>query len=79
MARATASVSYPARCMLVAAMNPCPCGHAMDPDPERCRCTIVGKENYLRRVSGPILDRFDLHIEAGELDRLSGAAADYFG
>jgi magnesium chelatase family protein len=53
--------------MLVGAMNPCPCGHAMDPDQERCRCTIIGKENYLRRISGPILDRFDLHIEAAAL------------
>jgi magnesium chelatase family protein len=65
--RATGAAVLPARFMLVAAMNPCPCGHAMDPDQERCRCTIIGKENYLRRISGPILDRFDLHIEAAAL------------
>jgi magnesium chelatase family protein len=53
--------------MLIAAMNPCPCGHASDANPERCHCTLTAKENYRRRISGPILDRFDLHIEAGAL------------
>jgi magnesium chelatase family protein len=48
-------------------MNPCPCGHASDPDPERCTCTPAAKESYLRRISGPILDRFDLHIEVAAL------------
>ncbi|TMA29579.1 MAG: ATP-binding protein [Deltaproteobacteria bacterium] len=65
--RASGSAVMPARFMLLGAMNPCPCGHASDPDPERCRCTIVGKDVYLRRMSGPILDRFDLHIEARAL------------
>jgi magnesium chelatase family protein len=75
--RASGAAVLPARFMLVAAMNPCPCGHAMDPDPTRCRCTLIAKENYLRRVSGPILDRFDLHIEAGALrpQELSAAPA----
>jgi magnesium chelatase family protein len=57
--------TIPARFMLLGAMNPCPCGRAADPDPERCTCTVAAKEAYRRRVSGPILDRFDLHIEVG--------------
>jgi magnesium chelatase family protein len=64
LVRAQGSFSMPARFMLVAAMNPCPCGHASDANPERCRCTPGAKEQYRRRISGPILDRFDLHIEA---------------
>jgi len=65
--RTRASATLPSRFMLVAAMNPCPCGHAADPDPGRCRCTPLAREAYGRRVSGPILDRFDLHIEAPAL------------
>ncbi|GAC1338322.1 MAG: YifB family Mg chelatase-like AAA ATPase [Myxococcales bacterium] len=65
--RTRASATLPARFMLVAAMNPCPCGHAADPDPARCRCTPLAREAYRRRISGPILDRFDLHIEAPAL------------
>ena len=57
----------PARFMLLGAMNPCPCGHASDPEPDRCICTVPAKESYRRRISGPILDRFDLHIEVGPL------------
>src|SRR5439155_1215036 len=52
---------------LPGAMNPCPCGHASDPEPDRCICTVPAKESYRRRISGPILDRFDLHIEVGAL------------
>ena len=57
----------PSRMMLIGAMNPCPCGHASDKTPGRCRCSVPMKENYLRRLSGPILDRFDLHIEVPAL------------
>jgi magnesium chelatase family protein len=64
LVRAQGSFTLPARFMLIAAMNPCPCGHASDANPERCRCTPAAKEQYRRRISGPILDRFDLHIEA---------------
>jgi magnesium chelatase family protein len=73
--RAKGAATLPARFMVLAAMNPCPCGHAMDADPERCRCTLPGKESYLRRISGPILDRFDVHIEAPAVStrELSGA------
>jgi magnesium chelatase family protein len=65
--RLRASVALPARFMLVSAMNPCPCGHASDADPLRCRCTPAARDAYRRRVSGPILDRFDLHLEAPAL------------
>jgi magnesium chelatase family protein len=61
--RARGAALLPARFMLVAAMNPCPCGHEGDPR-GRCKCTLLQKEGYRRRVSGPILDRFDLHVEA---------------
>jgi magnesium chelatase family protein len=67
LVRAQGSFTLPARFMLIAAMNPCPCGHASDANPERCHCTLAAKENYRRRISGPILDRFDLHIEAPAL------------
>src|SRR5882672_550482 len=67
LVRAKDRASLPARFMLLAAMNPCPCGHAADQDPGRCGCTPAAKEAYSRRVSGPILDRFDLHIEVGAL------------
>ena len=58
--RASGAATLPARFMLLGAMNPCPCGHASDKDPDRCDCTITSKIAYLRRISGPILDRFDL-------------------
>jgi magnesium chelatase family protein len=67
LVRAQDRATMPARFMLLGAMNPCPCGHAADPDPDRCTCTLAAKEGYRRRVSGPILDRFDLHIEVGAL------------
>ncbi|MCB1026419.1 MAG: ATP-binding protein, partial [Microthrixaceae bacterium] len=57
VSRAHASVSFPARCLLVAAMNPCPCGSGT---PERCRCSEPALRRYARRISGPLLDRFDL-------------------
>ena len=62
IARANASLSYPARFMLVAAMNPCPCGFFTDPHHE-CLCTPVQIQRYRSRVSGPLLDRIDIHIE----------------
>ena len=67
LVRARDRATIPARFMLLGAMNPCPCGHAADPDPDRCTCTLPAKENYMRRISGPILDRFDLHIEVAAL------------
>lgn len=59
--RARAAVSYPARFLLVAAMNPCPCGEGGPPG--TCRCSDASRSRYGRRVSGPLLDRFDLRIE----------------
>ncbi len=64
VARARASVTFPARFLLVAAMNPCPCGDGGGPG--ACRCSDAARARYERRLSGPILDRFDLRIE---LDR----------
>ncbi len=62
IARAGITLSYPARFMLIAAMNPCPCGYAGD-DSRRCRCSPLQIQRYQGRVSGPILDRIDLHID----------------
>jgi magnesium chelatase family protein len=63
LARAHGAVTLPADCIVVAAMNPCPCGMAGDPDRE-CTCTAVRRTAYLGRISGPLLDRFDLRVEA---------------
>ena len=67
ISRVADQATLPARVMLIAAMNPCPCGHASDKNQNRCRCSLPMKENYLRRLSGPILDRFDLHVEVAAL------------
>jgi len=62
IARAAVSLSYPARFMLVAAMNPCPCGYATDSNNE-CTCTPQLIQKYMSRISGPLMDRIDIHIE----------------
>ena len=62
IARASMSLTYPARFMLAAAMNPCPCGWFGDPQ-RRCSCDADVVRRYLARVSGPLLDRIDLHLE----------------
>jgi magnesium chelatase family protein len=62
ISRASMSLSYPARFMLAAAMNPCPCGYCGDPR-RACSCGPLGVQRYLARVSGPLLDRIDLHLE----------------
>ncbi len=62
LARAGRSVVYPADVMLVAAMNPCPCGYHGD-RARRCRCTAHELVKYRRHVSGPLLDRIDLHVD----------------
>jgi magnesium chelatase family protein len=62
IARALASSTFPATFMLVAAMNPCPCGYLGDPR-HACKCGPLQIEKYLGRISGPLLDRIDLHIE----------------
>ncbi len=62
LARSNGTLTFPARLMLVAAMNPCPCGYYGDSARE-CRCTPGIIQRYLAKVSGPLLDRIDLHIE----------------
>jgi len=62
VSRAASSVRFPARFMLVAAMNPCPCGFLGD-GRRRCRCTPGQIQRYRSRISGPLLDRIDIHLE----------------
>jgi len=74
ISRARATVSYPARFQLVAAMNPCPCGHSGDPE-KACTCTPTERTRYAGRLSGPLLDRLDLLVRVPRLtvDELSRA------
>ena len=67
ISRAAGSITYPANLMLVAAMNPCPCGYRFDPKRE-CGCTPMSIKKYVGKISGPLLDRIDLHIEVPALD-----------
>ncbi len=60
--RASATLTYPASFMLAAAMNPCPCGRRFDPTKE-CRCTPAQVQKYMAKISGPLLDRIDIHLE----------------
>lgn len=62
ISRAAASLTYPANFMLVAAMNPCPCGFFSDPNRE-CKCSHNQIQNYVSRISGPLLDRIDIQVE----------------
>jgi len=62
ISRAATSLTYPARFMLVAAMNPCPCGYYADPSNE-CACTVPQIKRYRSKISGPLMDRIDIHIE----------------
>jgi len=62
ISRARISVDYPASFMLVAAMNPCPCGYYNHPE-KACVCSPGAVKNYLNRISGPLMDRIDLHVE----------------
>lgn len=67
IARVEMSVTFPARFMLVAAMNPCPCGYYGD-DRHECNCTVPQINRYRGKVSGPLLDRIDIHIEVPGLN-----------
>jgi magnesium chelatase family protein len=62
ISRAIGSVTFPANLMLVAAMNPCPCGFRGDPK-RGCNCSPMQVERYIGRISGPLLDRIDIHVE----------------
>ena len=62
ISRAVSTITYPSSFMLVAAMNPCPCGYLSDPKHE-CRCTYHQIHRYRSKISGPLLDRIDIHVE----------------
>jgi magnesium chelatase family protein len=76
IARAAMTLSFPARFMLAAAMNPCPCGYFNDKSRE-CMCTPPMIQRYVAKISGPLLDRIDIHIEvpAVQYKELRGGAA----
>lgn len=76
VARAAAHADYPAEFQLVAAMNPCPCGHLGDPAGS-CRCTPAASQRYRARISGPLLDRLDMHVQLPRLEM--GDFDDRFG
>jgi len=66
VSRAQGTLEFPARFTLIAAMNPCPCGNATDPE-KLCSCSPASIIKYQRKISGPILDRIDLHVEVPRL------------
>ncbi len=67
IARANGTITYPAKFMLVASMNPCPCGYYGDPFHE-CSCSQASIDKYLGKVSNPLLDRIDIHVEVQAVD-----------
>jgi magnesium chelatase family protein len=75
VSRAALQNHYPAAFQLIAAMNPCPCGHLGDPVAD-CRCTPAQVRGYRGRISGPLLDRLDMHVEFSPLTAREFAAAE---
>ena len=75
ISRAAATVTFPCRFMLVAAMNPCPCGYQGDPK-RQCQCSPQQVQRYRARISGPLMDRIDIHVEvpAVRFQELTGLA-----
>jgi len=67
VARASGTVTFPANFMLIAAMNPCPCGYFGDPVRE-CRCGSAQIQRYQKKISGPLLDRIDIHVEVPRVE-----------
>ncbi len=74
LSRAARQAEFPARCQMIAAMNPCPCGH-LGSARHRCRCTPEQVQRYQSRISGPLLDRIDLRVEVHDIspDELQAA------
>ena len=66
ISRASRQITFPANFQLIAAMNPCPCGYAFNQD-VRCQCSADAIKRYQNRISGPLLDRIDLHIDVPPL------------
>ncbi len=75
ISRVSQTSTFPANFILIAALNPCPCGYRNDPR-RQCRCSPFQIERYINRISGPLLDRIDIHIEVPPVDytELSAAA-----
>ena len=75
ISRAQGTVTFPAQFTLIASQNPCPCGFASDPD-KRCTCSAVQIARYKKKISGPLLDRIDLHVEVPRvpLEKLTEAS-----
>jgi magnesium chelatase family protein len=67
ISRALTSTTFPSKFMLLAAMNPCPCGYRNDPRRE-CHCNVPQIERYMSKISGPLLDRIDIHLEVPSVD-----------
>src|SRR6478735_615780 len=67
ISRAQGTVTFPANFMLIGAMNPCPCGYASDPTRE-CSCAPSTIARYQKRLSGPLLDRIDIHVEVPRIE-----------
>lgn len=66
IARSSGTFTYPASCLIVGAMNPCPCGYY--PDRNKCRCSRYEIDRYLHKISGPVLDRMDIVVETKKVD-----------
>jgi magnesium chelatase family protein len=73
ISRAHSTLTYPAQFMLIAAMNPCPCGNYLDPV-KTCSCSPFKVQHYWAKLSGPLLDRIDLHVEVPRLKKEELAA-----
>lgn len=73
VARTQGTLSFPARFVLIGSQNPCPCGYADDPE-KQCTCTPLQINQYRKKISGPILDRIDLHVDVPrvKIDKLTG-------
>ncbi|MBU4216579.1 YifB family Mg chelatase-like AAA ATPase [Candidatus Parcubacteria bacterium] len=75
ISRAAGNLQFPAKFILISAMNPCPCGFSSDPE-KNCSCSPMQISNYKKKISGPIIDRIDLHIEVPRVafEKLAGEA-----